>query len=101
MEQQRISWGELRERAHALRLKSLKAGEPGLSVRVSGLLATLPLPYDPEPLPDDHVLWTLENCHITPHTAGGQFDETRVLIDRFLDNLRRFQEGRPLVNRIL
>jgi tetratricopeptide (TPR) repeat protein len=53
MEQQRISWGELRERAHALRLKSLKAGEPGLSVRVSDLLETLPLPYDPEPLPDD------------------------------------------------
>ena len=50
MEQQRISWGELRERAHALRLKSLKAGEPGLSVRVSDLLETLPLPYDPEPL---------------------------------------------------
>ena len=56
---------------------------------------------DPEPLPDDHVLWTCENCHITPHTAGGQFDETRVLIDRFLDNLRRFQEGGPLVNRIM
>ena len=53
MEQQRISWGEVRERAHALRLKSLKAGEPGLSVRVSDLLETLPLPYDPEPLPDD------------------------------------------------
>ena len=53
MEQQRISWGEVRERAHALRLKSLKAGEPGFSVRVSDLLETLPLPYDPEPLPDD------------------------------------------------
>ena len=56
---------------------------------------------DPEPLADDHVLWTIENCHITPHTAGGQFEETRVLIDRFLGNLRRFQEGKPLVNRIM
>lgn len=56
---------------------------------------------DPEPLPGDHVLWTCENCHITPHTAGGQFEETRVLIDRFLENLRRFQEGQPLVNRIM
>jgi len=55
---------------------------------------------DPEPLPEDHVLWSLENCHITPHTAGGQFEETRVLIDRFLDNLRRYRDGRPLVNRI-
>ena len=52
-EQQRISWGELRERAQTLRTKSLKAGEPGLSLRVADLLETLPLPYDPEPLPDD------------------------------------------------
>ncbi|MGI9187960.1 MAG: hypothetical protein ACR2J9_10680 [Gaiellales bacterium] len=53
IEQQRISWGELRERAQGLRQKSEKAGEPGLSLRVSDLLETLPLPYDPEPLPDD------------------------------------------------
>lgn len=52
-EQQRISWGELRERAQHLRQKSVKAGDPGLSLRVSDLLETLPLPYDPEPLPDD------------------------------------------------
>ena len=52
-EQTRISWGELRERAHGLRQRSVKAGEPGLSLRVSDLLETLPLPYDPEPLPDD------------------------------------------------
>ncbi len=25
---------------------------------------------DPEPLPEDHPLWTLQNCHITPHNAG-------------------------------
>ena len=25
---------------------------------------------DPEPLPNDHVLWTLENALITPHTGG-------------------------------
>jgi phosphoglycerate dehydrogenase-like enzyme len=55
---------------------------------------------DPEPLPGDHALWTLDNCHITPHTAGGQFDETRVLIGHFLENFRRFLEDRPLVNRI-
>ena len=53
IEQQRISWGELRERAQSLRQKSVKAGEPGLSLRVRDLLETLPLPYDPEPLPDD------------------------------------------------
>lgn len=25
---------------------------------------------DPEPLPEDHVLWTLESALITPHTGG-------------------------------
>ncbi|MCW1884538.1 D-2-hydroxyacid dehydrogenase [Luteolibacter flavescens] len=56
---------------------------------------------DPEPLPDDHVLWTCETCHITPHTAGGQYDEARVLIRHFIENLRRFEKGEKLVNRIM
>jgi len=56
---------------------------------------------DPEPLPDDHVLWTFENCHITPHTAGGQFDEARVLVRHFLENFERYQKGEKLVNRVM
>ena len=52
-------------------------------------------------LSDDHVLWTCENCHITPHTAGGQFEESRVLIRHFLENLRRHEKGEALVNRIM
>ncbi|MSO47603.1 MAG: hypothetical protein EXQ67_05920 [Thermoleophilia bacterium] len=50
--EQRITWSELRSRAHGLRLRSLKAGEAGLSMRVTDVLEILPLPYDPEPLPD-------------------------------------------------
>lgn len=53
---------------------------------------------DPEPLPDNHVLWTLENCHITPHIAGGQSGEAYVLIRHFLENLRRFEAREALVN---
>lgn len=56
---------------------------------------------DPEPLPDDHVLWTLENCYITPHTAGGQFDEARVLIRHFIENFARYRAGEKLVNRVM
>lgn len=56
---------------------------------------------DPEPLPDEHVLWTLENCHITPHTAGGQFDEARVLIRHFIENFARYLAGEKLVNRVM
>ena len=51
--EQRITWTELRTRAQGLRARSMKAGEAGLSIRVSDVLETLPLPYDPEPLPDD------------------------------------------------
>jgi phosphoglycerate dehydrogenase-like enzyme len=50
----------------------------------------------------DPELWTCEkNCHITPHTAGGQFEESRVLIRHFLENLRRYEKGEKLVNRIM
>jgi Tfp pilus assembly protein PilF len=66
IEQQRISWGELRERAQTLRTKSVKAGEPGLSMRVSDLLETLPLPYDPEPLPDDATAEEVQEAEREP-----------------------------------
>ncbi|MBM3681610.1 MAG: hypothetical protein FJW81_09900 [Actinobacteria bacterium] len=50
---ERITWGELRSRAQHLRARAVGAGEAGLSLRVHDLLELLPLPYDPEPLPDD------------------------------------------------
>lgn len=56
---------------------------------------------EPEPLPPDHPLLTLENCHITPHTAGGHLGETETLARHFLANLRRFSDGQPLKNRII
>jgi phosphoglycerate dehydrogenase-like enzyme len=56
---------------------------------------------DPEPLPDDHPLWSAPNCHITPHTAGGHTNESLTLVRQFLENFRRFQSGEPLLDRIL
>ena len=56
---------------------------------------------DPEPLPDAHPLWTFENCYVTPHTAGGQADETRVLIKHFIRNFERFLKGEALANRVM
>ena len=55
----------------------------------------------PEPLADDHPLWTLENCHITPHTAGGHKNESLTLVNHFLGNLRRYLDGQPLVDRVM
>ncbi len=27
---------------------------------------------DPEPLPQEHKLWSLENCYITPHMCSAE-----------------------------
>lgn len=56
---------------------------------------------DPEPLPDDHPLWSAPNCYITPHTAGGHRNESETLVGHFLDNLNRFLGGLPLRDRIM
>jgi phosphoglycerate dehydrogenase-like enzyme len=55
---------------------------------------------DPEPLPDDHPLWTVPNC-ITPHTAGGHGDESETLVRHFLENLNRLLEDLPLRDRVI
>jgi len=56
---------------------------------------------DPEPLPPDHPLWETPNCFITPHTGGGCVTEKIRSVNHFLDNLRRFEAGSSLRNRIL
>jgi phosphoglycerate dehydrogenase-like enzyme/glyoxylase-like metal-dependent hydrolase (beta-lactamase superfamily II) len=52
---------------------------------------------DPEPLPQDHVLWKLSHAVITPH-IGGQSPEARDRQWRLLrENVRRFVAGEPLL----
>ncbi len=55
---------------------------------------------DPEPLPPEHPLWTTPNCFVSPHAAGGTADEGERLVSHFLENLARFESGRPLVDRV-
>lgn len=55
---------------------------------------------DPEPLPAEHPLWSAPNCHITPHTAGGFAGEHRRLVEHFALNLRRYEQGDALLNRV-
>jgi D-3-phosphoglycerate dehydrogenase len=51
-----------------------------------------------EPLPADSRLWDLPNVIITPHVgAQGQRRDDDVS-DLFCENLRRYQQGRPLLN---
>jgi phosphoglycerate dehydrogenase-like enzyme len=55
---------------------------------------------DPEPLPPDHALWTTPNCYITPHTGGGHCNESDRIVEHFVENLRRFEQGNELINRV-
>ncbi|QCS42705.1 D-2-hydroxyacid dehydrogenase [Natrinema versiforme] len=48
---------------------------------------------DPEPLPEDHPLWTFENVQITPHNAGHTPRYYDRLADIVAENRRRFDES--------
>ena len=51
----------------------------------------------PEPLPADHVLWTLDNCHISMHLSGRAQGKMFVRsAERFFENLERYRKGEPL-----
>ncbi len=52
---------------------------------------------DPEPLPADHPLWTMDNVHISMHLSGrSQTKMFERASERFLENLTRFHDGQPL-----
>ena len=87
----------------AKRLANLKPGAIVYNIgRGSGTIAAAYLDVtDPEPLPSNHPLWTTPTCFITPHTGGGQSNEKERGVKHFLENLRRFERGEDLMNRVL
>jgi phosphoglycerate dehydrogenase-like enzyme len=54
--------------------------------------------FNDEPLPADSPFWSMPNVLITPHTSGLRPDHWDAAITLFSDNLRRFADGRPLLN---
>jgi phosphoglycerate dehydrogenase-like enzyme len=52
---------------------------------------------DPEPLPDGHPLWQLDNCIVTSHSSNPPNLERAQLATRIIENVRRFRAGQPLV----
>ena len=56
----------------------------------------------PEPLPEDHPLWTAPNCVITPHISGdmGLSYTVDLTVDFFCENLRRYTAGEKLIKLI-
>ncbi len=51
-----------------------------------------------EPLPADHVLWTLENVLITPHASGLSPSDPHQVFALFVKNLALFLQGKPMIN---
>ncbi|HEY1489217.1 MAG TPA: 2-hydroxyacid dehydrogenase [Micromonosporaceae bacterium] len=56
---------------------------------------------DPEPLPDDHPLWSLPNVMITPHVGGAVSGLLGRAYGLLHDQLRRYVAGEPLINKVV
>jgi phosphoglycerate dehydrogenase-like enzyme len=52
----------------------------------------------PEPLPEGHALWGMENVIITPHMSGDTENYLDDLGKLFVDNLKRYCNNEPLEN---
>ncbi|MET3369161.1 UNVERIFIED_CONTAM: phosphoglycerate dehydrogenase-like enzyme [Jeotgalibacillus campisalis] len=52
----------------------------------------------PEPLPEEHPLWSMDNVILTPHMSGDTEDYLDDLGKLFVENLWRFSRGEPLRN---
>nr|WP_206038188.1 D-isomer specific 2-hydroxyacid dehydrogenase family protein [Rhodococcus sp. HNM0569] len=55
---------------------------------------------DPEPLPDDHPLWSLPNAIVTPHVANPPAMHSRAYADFVARNVAHFVHGDELSARI-
>jgi phosphoglycerate dehydrogenase-like enzyme len=51
---------------------------------------------EPEPLPEGHWLYTHPRVRLSPHVAWSAPGTIERTIELFVDNLRRWREGRPL-----
>jgi phosphoglycerate dehydrogenase-like enzyme len=69
-------------------LDALRAGHVRAAVDVT----------DPEPLPDDHPLWSAPNVLVTPHVAGDVPGFPRRAMAFARDQVRRYVAGEPLEN---
>jgi phosphoglycerate dehydrogenase-like enzyme len=56
--------------------------------------------FETEPLPTTSPLWARDNVIISPHVAGNAADYHDKTAALFIENLQRYLENRPLLNRI-
>jgi phosphoglycerate dehydrogenase-like enzyme len=65
------------------------------AVRAGHIRAALDV-TDPEPLPADHVLWTLDGVFITPHNAGDTPEAELAAHALARAQMLRYRAGMPL-----
>ena len=56
--------------------------------------------FEEEPLPEESPFWTMENVIISPHVAGFTPHYHERVMGVFSENLRRYLNGAPLLNRV-
>ena len=54
--------------------------------------------FEEEPLPKDSEFWKLDSVIITPHISGATPHYTDRAVRIFCENLKRYLDGKPLVN---
>lgn len=54
--------------------------------------------FEVEPLPQDSPLWDMPNVIVSPHSGSTSDKENELITDIFCENLKRYLEGKPLIN---
>ncbi|MCZ6635482.1 MAG: D-2-hydroxyacid dehydrogenase [bacterium] len=54
--------------------------------------------FEKEPLPEDSPLWEMENVVLTPHLGGRSEEGGPNMKNIFVENLKRYVEGKNLLN---
>ena len=57
--------------------------------------------FETEPLPRESPLWAMSNVVVTPHNAGDSEKYAPNVAGLLLENIRRFEAGEPLINRVV
>jgi phosphoglycerate dehydrogenase-like enzyme len=55
---------------------------------------------EPEPLPAGHWLYTHPRVRLSPHISWSMPGALDILLDSFIDNLRRYMADEPLIDRV-
>ena len=53
-----------------------------------------------EPLPPDHPFYDMENVIVSPHVGGATRRYDALVVDVFVENLKRYLSGQPLLNAV-